>query len=253
MSTTPMQQPDDPFAHIVQAVQPSSQDQPGFWSRAYEASPLPAAIDAAKGAVSDFVNAPVQGEQTFHAMTDALRAGNFREAVGHAAQLLVGDANPFTDAAKSVISGITKDAHQAGRDIQTRNLSAIPVVGTAVNNYKNDVAAGNTSGAIGDVVGGATSVLPMLLGDEATATKASDAASAATDAVKSAASKVKPLVSEDAASATAQPEVQGAIRDAAEQQSNALRAKEGVGPEGCRRGQSAKQGSVPNSRRSKRW
>jgi hypothetical protein len=222
---------DDPFAHLVQAVQPSTQGQPGFLSRAYEASPLPGMWDAAKGAVNDLVNAPVQGEQTFHEMTDALRAGDFRGAVGKAAKLLVGSETPFSDAAKSVIAGVTKDAHQAGRDIQARNLAAIPVVGTAVNNYKNDVAAGNTSGAIGDVVGGVASVAPMLLGDEATATEASDAASTATDAVKSAAGKAKALVSEDAAAAKAQPVVQGAIRDVAEQQSNVLRAKEGVGPE----------------------
>ncbi len=251
MSTTPMQQPDDPFAglvaqqqtpaqpgnaddpfaHIVQAVQPSSQEQPGFWSRAYEASPLPGVIDAAKGAVSDLVNTPVQGEQNFHAMVDSLKSGDFKGAAGHAAQLLVGDANPFQDAAKGVISGIVKDAHQAGRDIQTRNLSAIPVVGTAVNSYAKDVAAGNSGAAAGDVVGGATSLLPMLLGDEGTATKASDAASTATDAVKSAAGKAKALVSEDAASQVNQPQAQSAIREATSDVNKNLRATEGVAPE----------------------
>lgn len=222
---------DDPFAHIVQAVQPSSQDQPGFLSRAYETSPLPGVINAAKASASDFFNAPVQGEQNFHAMIDSLKTGDFRGAAGHAAQLLVGSENPFSDAAKSVISGITKDAHQAGRDIQSRNVSAIPVVGEGASKYISDVKAGNTSGAIGDVVGTATSVLPMLLGDEASATKAKGAVNTVTDAASDVVGKVKPFVSEEAASATAQPEVQGAIRDAAEQQSNAIRAKEGVGPE----------------------
>ncbi len=244
MATNPFEQPlpseqaaqaptsGNPFDAPLQSEQQQQPaEQPGFLSRAYEASPLPGMIDAAKGAVSDFVNTPVQGEQNFHAMVDSLKSGNFREAAGHAAQLLVGDANPFQDAAKGVISGITKDAHQAGRDIQARNLAAVPVIGTAASNYAKDVTAGNTTGAIGDVVGGVSSVLPMLLGDEASATKAKGAVNAVTDAASDAAGKVKPLVSEEAAGATAQPEVQGAIRDAAQQQSNAIRAREGVGPE----------------------
>jgi hypothetical protein len=186
-------------------------EQPGFLSRAYETSPLPGIVDAAKGAISDFVNTPVQGEQDFHAMVDSLKSGNFREAAGHAAQLLVGDANPFQDAAKSVISGITKDAHQTGRDVAAQ----IPGVSAAAN-YVKDVKAGNTPAAIGDVVGGFSSVAPFLLGDEASATKAKGAVNAATDAASDAVSKVKPFVSEDAAAAKAQPGVQGAVRSAAE-------------------------------------
>src|SRR6266699_3368612 len=57
-------------------------EQPGFFSRAYETSPLPGIVDAAKGAISDFVNTPVQGEQNFHAMVDSLKSGNFCDAAG---------------------------------------------------------------------------------------------------------------------------------------------------------------------------
>jgi hypothetical protein len=219
----------NPFASVD--ATPATPEAPGFWQRAYEGSPIPGVLDAAKQSVTHFIEAPVQGEQTFHEMTDALNAGDYREAIGKAARLLVGSENPFRDAAKSVISGVVKDAHQAGRDIKNKNLAAIPAIGTAASNYVNDVKAGNTSGAIGDVLGGTSSVLPMLLGDEGTAGKASDAASAAKSAIGDAAGKAKALVSEDAASATAQPEVQGAIRDAAQKESNLIRAKEGVGPE----------------------
>jgi len=240
MATNPFEQPlaseqakaspaaGNPFDQPLPSEQSTApQEQPGFLSRAYEASPLPGMWDAAKGAVSDFVNAPVQGEQNFHAMTDALRAGNFREAAGHAAQLLVGDANPFTDAAKSVISGLTKDAHQAGRDIQTRNLSAIPVIGTAASNDAKDVAAGNSSAAAGDVVGGVTSVLPMLLGDEASTTRAGYIAGKVGDALipeklRNAVSDVADKVTGD----SAQPAVQSAVRGAAEDTA----ASEGVQP-----------------------
>src|SRR5437868_14995865 len=106
-----MSAPDNPFAS-VQTSQPQQADngnpfasvettatqteQPGFWSRAYEASPLPGAIDAAKSAVSDFINSPVQGEQTFHAMIDSLKAGDFRGATSHAAQSLRSSENPFS-------------------------------------------------------------------------------------------------------------------------------------------------------------
>src|SRR6266481_851870 len=118
MATNPFEQPlaseqakatptagnpfDQPLSSEQSAAQPA--EQPGFLSRAYETSPLPGIVDAAKGAISDFINTPVQGEQNFHSMVDSLKSGNFREAAGHAAQLLVGDANPFQDAAKSVIS-----------------------------------------------------------------------------------------------------------------------------------------------------
>jgi hypothetical protein len=213
-------------AQAAPAEQGQPQEQPGFLSRAYETSPLPGIIDAAKGAISDFVNTPVQGEQNFHAMVDSLKTGNFRDAAGHAAQLLVGDANPFQDAAKSVISGIVKDAHQTGRDVAAQ----IPGANAAAN-YVKDVQAGNTPAAIGDVVGGVSSVAPFLLGDEASAAKAKGAVGAVADTAADVAGKARGLVSEDAAAAKAQPGVQGAIRDAAEQQSNALRAKEGVGPE----------------------
>jgi hypothetical protein len=199
----------NPFATLDTTPTPQP-EQPGFWSRAYESSPLPGVLDAAKSAVTEFVNAPVQGEQTFHEMTDALKAGDFRGAVSKAAKLLVGSENPFQDAAKSVISGVVKDSRQTGRQMAAQ----IPGAG-AVKNYINDVKAGNTAAAIGDVVGGVSSVAPMLLGDEATATKASDVVGKAADTAADTAGKAKSLVSEDAASATAQPEVQGAIRDAA--------------------------------------
>jgi hypothetical protein len=55
-----------------------------------------------------------------------------------------------------------------GRDV----LNQIPGA-DAAKNYIADVKAGNTPGAIGDVVGGVSSIAPMLLGDEATATKVS--------------------------------------------------------------------------------
>jgi hypothetical protein len=223
MATNPFEQPlpseqarqtqatGNPFDQPLASEQSAPpQAQPGFLSRAYESSPLPGVIDAAKGAVTDFVNAPVQGEQTFHEMTDALKAGDFRGAVSKAAKLLVGSENPFQDAAKSVISGVVKDSHQSGRDM----ASQIPGAG-AVKNYINDVKAGNTAGAIGDVVGGVSSIAPMLLGDEATATKAGNVVGKAADTAADAAGKAKALVSEDAAATKAQPIVQDAVKGTA--------------------------------------
>ncbi len=132
---------------------------------------------------------------------------------------------------RSVISGVVKDAHQAGRDIKNKNLAAIPAIGTAANNYVDDLKAGNTGAAIGDIVGGASSVLPMLLGDEGTAAKAGDAASAAKSAVSDAAGKAKALVSEEAAAQSAQPQAQAAIREATTDVNKNLRVTEGVAPE----------------------
>jgi hypothetical protein len=219
-----------PLEQLEQAPQPTEQsqpqDQPGFLQRAYETSPLPGIVDAVRGTYHDLADTPQKQADALHGTVDSIAAGDWRGAANHAMSLLFGSENPFQDAAKSVIQSYVKQAAAKPADVAKEIPGA-----SGLAKYVSDVRSGNTSGAIGDVVGTASSIAPMLLGDEATRTKASDAASAATDAVKSAASKVKPLVSEDAAAATAQPEVQGAIRDAAEQQSNALRAKEGVGPE----------------------
>jgi hypothetical protein len=218
--------PDDPFAPIAQAVAPSQQDQPGFWSRAYETSPLPGMIDAAKNSVNHFIDAPDQHTADLHDMVTALSAGDLRGAAGKAAKLLTGSENPFSNAAQSVVKLYVDDAKANYQKLKGGNLSDIPA-GNAATNYVSDVKAGNTAGAIGDVVGGVSSIAPALLGDEATAAKAGDVAGKVADT----AGQAKALVSEDAAAAKAQPVVQGAIRDAAEQQSNLIRAKEGAAPE----------------------
>jgi hypothetical protein len=210
----------NPFA-AVDATPTPQPEQPGFWSRAYEASPLPGVVDAAKQSIADFVKGPDQAVTAFNDMVGSLRSGNFSDAAHHAAKLLVGQENPFQDSARSVISGIVKDAHQSGRDM----ASQIPGAG-AVKNYLTDVKAGNTAGAIGDVVGGVSSIAPMLLGDEATATKAGDVVGKAADTAADAAGKAKALVSEDAAATKAQPIVQDAVKGTAADTA----ASEGVQP-----------------------
>lgn len=223
----PAQNSDDPFASVAQAVQPSQQqNQPGFLQRAYETSPIPGIVDAARGSVHDFANAPQQQANAFHAMTDSLGAGDWRGAANHAMSLLFGTANPFQDAAKGVINDYAKLAKTKAADAASQLPGA-----SAVTNYARDVKAGNTAGAIGDVVGGVASVAPLLLGDEASAAKAKSAASTVADTAADAAAKVKPLVSEEAAAETAQPEVQSAIRDAAERENIKIRAIEGSAPE----------------------
>ncbi len=97
--------------------------------------------------------------------------------------------------------------------------------------YVQDVKSGNTRGAIGDVVGTAASILPMLAGDETTVAKAGDTAADAAGAVKSAAGKAKTLVSEDAAAQSTQPQAQAAIREATTNVNKNLRVTEGVAPE----------------------
>jgi hypothetical protein len=203
--------PDDPFAPVAQAVAPSQQDQPGFWSRAYETSPLPGVIDAAKNSVNHFIDAPDQHTADLHDMVTALSAGDLRGAASKAAKLLTGSETPFTDAAKSVVKLYVDDAKNNYQKLKGGNLSDIPA-GNAATNYVSDVKAGNTAGAIGDVVGGVSSIAPALLGDEATAAKAGDVATDAVKAVK----KAPALVDETAAAAKAQPGVQSAVRGAAE-------------------------------------
>src|SRR5258705_5836380 len=113
------QQPSNgnPFAG-VDATQPQQAEQPGFLQRAYEGSPIPSVLDAAKQSIADFVKGPDQATAAFNDMIGSLRDGKFSDAAHHAAKLLTGQENPFSGAAQSVISGIVKDAHQAGRDIQ---------------------------------------------------------------------------------------------------------------------------------------
>jgi len=232
MATNPFEQPlqseqarqtptaGNPFDAPLQSEQQTQQqDQPGFLERAYETSPLPGIVDAARGTYHDLADAPQKQADAVHGMVDSIAGGDWRGAANHAMSLLLGSENPFQDAAKSVIQGYVKQASAKPADV----AGEIPGA-SGLAKYVNDVKAGNTGGAIGDVIGTASSVAPLLLGDEATRTKAGDV-------VSDAATKARNLVSEDAAAATAQPGVQGAIRDAAEQQSNAIRAREGVGPE----------------------
>jgi hypothetical protein len=216
------QQPSNgnPFANVD--AKPAQQpEQPGFLSRAYETSPLPGMLDAAKQSISDFVKTPDQATAAFNEMVGSLRQGNFSDAAHHAAKLLVGQENPFQDAAKSVVNNIVADAHKTGRQI----ANEIPGAG-AVKNYITDVKAGNTAGAIGDVVGGVTSIAPMLLGDEGTAAKASDVVGKAADTAADVANRGKAIVSEDAAAAKAQPVVQEAVKTTAADTA----ASEGVQP-----------------------
>jgi hypothetical protein len=175
---------DDPFASVVQATQPSQQDQPGFWSRAYDASPLPGIVQSGENAVKNFGSAADQHTSDLHSMVDSLATGDLRGAANHAAHLLTGSETPFSDAAKSVVKLYVDDAKQQYQNVKTNGVVALPVIGTAASNYSKDVQAGNTAGAVGDVVGGAASVAPLLLGDEATAAKAGDVAGKAVRAVK---------------------------------------------------------------------
>ncbi len=204
--------------------QPQQQDQPGFLQRAWEGSPGPGIIDAAKGTFHDLANAPQQQADAVHNMVGSLKSGDLRGAANHAMALLFGSESPVSDAAKGVVKQYVQDAQKKF------DVAELPG-GTGAKNYVADVKAGNTRGAVGDVIGGVSSIAPMLLGDEASATKAKGAVGAVADTAADVAGKAKGIVSEDAAAAKAQPEVQGAIRDAAEQQSNLIRAREGVGPE----------------------
>jgi hypothetical protein len=216
-ATAPAAQPQgDVFDQVASGVhsQPQQQTpatQPGFLSRAYETSPLPGIFDAAKQSIADFVKGPDQAAQAFNEMIGSLSQGNFSDATHHAAKLLTGSENPFRDAARSVVKEYTQNALNNLKKIQQGDVSELPA-GNAVKNYVADVKAGNTSGAIGDVVGGATSILPMLLGDEASVGKVKGAIA---DTAEGVAGKVKPLVSEEAAGVTGQPEVQSAVRDVA--------------------------------------
>ena len=238
MATNPFEQPlqseqaqqtpaaGNPFEQPLPSEQTTQQqpDQPGFLSRAYEGSPVPGILDAVKGTFHDLATAPQQQADALHNMVDSLHSGDLRGAANHAMSLLFGSESPVSDAAKSVVKQYVQDAQKKF------DIAELPG-GTAAKNYVADIKAGNTPAAIGDVVGGVSSVAPMLLGDEASATKAKGAVGAVADTAADVAGKARGLVSEDAAAAKAQPGVQGAIRDAAEQQSNLLRAKEGVGPE----------------------
>jgi hypothetical protein len=239
MSTNPFEQPlsseqaqatapaGNPFdAPLTSEQQPPQQDQPGFLQRAYETSPLPGIWDAAKGTFHQLADDTQKQADAIHGVVSSLNAGDMRGAANHAMTLLWGD-NPFQDVAKNVVKNYVNDAQQNYNAAKSGDVSAIPVVGPGAAKYIEDVKAGNTSGAIGDVVGTAASIAPALLGDEGVAAKAGDAV----DAVKSTAGKAKALVSEDAAAATAQPAVQDAIRSAAERENTITRAKEGAAPE----------------------
>jgi hypothetical protein len=216
-TTAPAAQPQgDIFDQVAAGAHTQQQQQtpaaqPGFLSRAYETSPLPGIFDAAKQSIADFVKGPDQAAQAFNEMIGSLSQGNFSDAAHHAAKLLTGSESPFQEAARSVIKEYTQNALANLKKVQQGDVSEIPA-GNAVKNYVADVRAGNTSGAIGDVVGGVSSVLPMLLGDEASVGKVKGAIA---DTAESVAGKVKPLVSEEAAGVTGQPEVQSAVRDVA--------------------------------------
>jgi len=205
----------DVFDQVASGVHTQSQQQtpaaqPGFWSRAYEGSPLPGIGQAFRQSIADFVKGPDQATQAFTEMVGSLSQGNFADAAHHAAKLLTGSENPFQDAAKQVIKEYTTDSINNLKKIRGGDLSELPA-GVAAQNYVKDVKAGNTSGAIGDVIGGTASVLPMLLGDEASVENAAKPV----EIVKGAVEKAKPLVSEEAAGVTGQPEVQSAVRDVA--------------------------------------
>ena len=200
--------------------QPQQQEAPGFLQRAYETSPLPGIWDAVKGEYHHLANEPQQQADAVHGMVDAIGSGDWRGAANKAMTLLLGNENPFQNAAQSVIQTYVKHAAAKPADV------AAEIPGTSgLAKYVSDVKAGNTSGAIGDVVGTAASVLPMLAGDEASTSKAGDLASKAGDvlvpeklrnAVTDTVGKVKPLVDEEAAAQTAQPEAQQAVRTAAQ-------------------------------------
>ena len=214
-TTAPAAQQGDVFDQVASGVHAQAQQQtpaaqPGFWSRAYEGSPLPGIGQAFRQSIADFVKGPDQATQAFTEMVGSLSQGNFADAAHHAAKLLTGSENPFQDAAKQVIKEYTTDSINNLKKIRGGDLSELPA-GVAAQNYVKDVKAGNTSGAIGDVIGGTASVLPMLLGDEASVENAAKPV----EIVKGAVEKAKPLVSEEAAGVTGQPEVQSAVRDVA--------------------------------------
>jgi hypothetical protein len=152
-------------------------------------------------------------------MVDAIGSGDWRGAANKAMTLLLGNENPFQNAAQSVIQTYVKHAAAKPSDVAAEIPGA-----SGLAKYVSDVKAGNTSGAIGDVVGTAAGVAPMLLGDEATRTKAGEV-------VSDAASKAKNLASEDAASQVNQPQAQSAIREATSDVNRNLRVTEGVAPE----------------------
>jgi hypothetical protein len=202
------------------AEQSQPQDQPGFLQRAYETSPLPGIVDAVRGTYHDLADTPQKQADALHGVVDSIAGGDWRGAANHAMSLLFGSENPFQDAAKSVIQSYVKQAAAKPAEVAAEIPGA-----SGLAKYVNDVKAGNTRGAIGDVVGTATSILPMVAGDEASTTKAGDIVSKAGDvlapeklrnAVADTVAKAKPLVSEEAAGQTAQPEAQQAVRAAAQ-------------------------------------
>jgi hypothetical protein len=206
-----------PLEQLEQAPQPTEQsppqDQPGFLQRAYETSPLPGIVDAARGTYHDLADTPQKQADALHGVVDSIAGGDWRGAANHAMSLLFGSENPFQDAAKSVIQSYVKQAAAKPADVAKEIPGA-----SGLAKYVSDVKAGNTSGAIGDVVGTASSIAPMLLGDEAsraTVGKVGDVL--VPEKLRNAVSDtVKPIVSEDAAAAKAQPEAQQAVRTSAQ-------------------------------------
>lgn len=171
----------DPYATIATPVAPDDkpdEQQPGFWSRAYETSGIKGLVDTAKARAD-------ADRQAAEEITGHIKNGRW----GHALEGIVGHlgkqaASAALGPAGDIIKGNVENTYQKGKqavqDVGKGDYAgavadaaeAVPVVGPVAGAIAEpaakDIKDKNWAGVAGDVVGGAGQLLSMKgLGSEA--------------------------------------------------------------------------------------
>ena len=162
------------------------QEQPSFFERAYQTSPIKGLVDTAK---ATWDQARAKEEQNQAVAEQAIKFLKSKD-YGRAAEVILAHLgsggleaiqhlDPGDQVAKDVISSTTQHGSEAYKQFSKGNVGegivqsaeAVPVVGPIAGQIGEplgeDLRNQNWSGAAGDVVGGAASILPLKGGTKA--------------------------------------------------------------------------------------